>query len=460
MLPVYAHFVVPSEYGIYSLAQMVGTALALLMSFGMVMTVGRFYFAAGDESEREAFLGAIFVFLLIAPLGVALGLEWFGEKIFLLLTPDIPYDPYIRLVVWTTYLANFSTVPLMVLRSREEAIHYTAISVAKPLLFHALGVLLVIRFSQGALGLLRANLFVTVLFVPVYMMLARDMLSLSFSLNQIKQILLYSLPLVPHNAAGWVLRLSDRYLMQAWVPLAGIGVYSMGYQLGSASEYVAHATNAAWFPSFFRSARSETHEPGASRTATYIVAAVSGVSLVVIVTSYHLVTWFLPLSYAGAKTVAFWVSLSGMLVMLYNIWSLAIHQSKRTIYLPLISWLAGMINVAINVLLIPRHGYVIAAVSTAFTYLVMALASAVVAYGMLPFSYEYRRWLKAIVATIGLATMSELRPTLEPAWDLLYSMSLLIGWPVLLGFLNFYTVEEMQSANHFLGRTLKRVRVQ
>ena len=83
LLPVYARYLSPSEYGIWGVSSSVGLFLNLMMPFGMLMAVGRFYFDARDESERTAFLRTIFIFLVVFPLAALLFLERFGTSLFM-----------------------------------------------------------------------------------------------------------------------------------------------------------------------------------------------------------------------------------------------------------------------------------------------------------------------------------------------------------------------------------------
>ena len=83
LLPVYARYLSPDEYGIWGLSNSVGLFLNLMLPFGMLMAVGRFYFDARDESERAESLGGIFIFLVLFLLSALLLLEKFGPSLFM-----------------------------------------------------------------------------------------------------------------------------------------------------------------------------------------------------------------------------------------------------------------------------------------------------------------------------------------------------------------------------------------
>ena len=70
-LPAYARYLSPNEYGIWGLSSSVGLFLNLMLPFGMLMTVGCFYFDVRDESERAVSVGGIFSFLVLFPLAAS-----------------------------------------------------------------------------------------------------------------------------------------------------------------------------------------------------------------------------------------------------------------------------------------------------------------------------------------------------------------------------------------------------
>ncbi len=79
-----------------------------------------------------------------------------------------------------------------------------------------------------------------------------------FSRDFARRALDFGLPLLPHSLAGWLLSVSDRWLLglllgvAAADALAAVGVYSLGYQLGYAVSLVAISFNAAWLPFLYR----------------------------------------------------------------------------------------------------------------------------------------------------------------------------------------------------------------
>lgn len=452
LLPIYSHYLLPQQYGVFSLSNTIGQLLYMLMTFGLVSAVSRFYFDAPDEQQRRVIMGQIAIFLFFVPLAFVGTLEWKGENIFQIFTPDISYAIYFRIVAWTTFLSMFSVIPLMVLRSQERAVLFASMTIGQAVIYHAISMVLVIFFGYGVMGLLWSNFISTLLLVPVYIYLIIPMISLSISFRHVKDLLKYSTPLIPHSIAGWILSLSDRIVLQRWVSLADIGVYSLGYTLGSSVQNVADAVNTSWFPSFYRSQTTGKEEQQTLLMATYMVAVVCCVAFIVAVGSHHFVLWFLPKSYIGAEKVAILVSVSAIFILLYYIWSFSIHYSKKTWYLPIITWSSAILNISANFILIPRYGYLSAAFDTFLSYFLMASICLFIARKLYPVNYEYRRWIVLVITTILLVVLVYIRPNLSIGWDLMYSMVLLVTWPIILGIFRFYNEKEKELFRKWIKR--------
>lgn len=439
LLPIYTRYLSPVEYGIWGLSNSVGLFLNLIMSFGMLMAVGRFYFDARDESERAESLGTIFIVLAIFPLAMLWLLEKFGTVVFVYVTPGVPYLPYMRLTAWGTYFSMFSIIPLMVLRSREQAGRYLLFNLGQAVLFHSLAISAVVFGRQGVTGLLWSNLFASLIFALIYVIQTVRWYQPRFSLSRLTTISRYSLPLVVHGFAGWILMLSDRLILQRWVALADVGIYSLGYTLGMIVQNAAEAATNAWFPTFYISRNNGDNARQATDIVTYIILGITALALLLTIGLHHIIGWVIPRAYRGSETVAVWVALSGIFVQVYYILSYSIHYMKKTGYLAAISWSSAIVNLIINFIWIPKYGYVVAAISTLIAYMVMAGITYFVVRRIYPVEYEFRRWGISILSAIIFCLISVFRPHLLGIQDLIYSALLLSGWQLILLLSGFYS---------------------
>ena len=159
----------------------------------------------------------------------------------------------------------------------------------------------------------------------------------------------------------------------------------------------------------------------------------------------------LPAAYRGVEPVVVWVALSGVFVQVYYILSYSIHYIKKTGYLAAISWSSAIVNLIINFALIPKYGYIVAAISTLIAYMVMAGLTFFIGRKLYPVEYEFRRWGILILSTSAFCIADIFRPHLPKIQDATYSITLLAGWQAALLLARFYSARDKAFLKNRIG---------
>lgn len=439
LIPIYAQALTPTEYGLLGIVAAVMNAASLILMFGLYAAAARLYFAYPDEAERRQLFGVLWCFLVLVPVGALLGFDWIGPAIFGGWLLQVPYEPYIRLAVWSAYLSNFSLLPTTLLRNQERPGRLLALTVSGTLLNVGLVLALVVRFGQGVEGIVIAGLIANLIMAAVYSWMMIREVEFHWAPDKLWSALTYSLPFWPHAMAGWVLNLSDRVLLGRFVTLTQVGIYSLGYQVGQALNLVIESGNQAWAPFFFRSETEQKQSPAMLRFATYFVTVMSGLCLAAALGARPALRLLTPPAYWGAEPVAVWLALGFLSLAPYYVWANTIMYSKRVAGFPIITLVAGLVNVGLNLWLIPRWGIMAAAVNTVIGYAVLAGLNYVLARRVYPLPYEYGRWFKGIALAVLVGSLGQV-VRLDNVWlDSAARLALIGVWGMgllLVGFLN------------------------
>lgn len=217
LLPLYTRFLTPADYGVMAVTGTVGAILTILFPLGLHGAVTRFYFNARTEAERKEINGTILIGMVIAAVVMALATDRLGGLFFPLVFRDVPFTPYIRIAIWTSFLTVFGLFPLNLLQTKERAGTYVLATIAGTLLNIALVICLVVFLHLGVYGYLMGTLVASLIMTVPYALLSLRNVRLALRLDVLRSALAYSLPLVPHGLASWVLDLSDRVILQVCV---------------------------------------------------------------------------------------------------------------------------------------------------------------------------------------------------------------------------------------------------
>jgi O-antigen/teichoic acid export membrane protein len=402
LIPLYTRFLTQEEYGILGIAAAVAGVLAILLGLGLEEAVVRFAFDRDPEAQRVC-RGTLWIFLVAS--GVAFGLvaDLAGPRVAHAVFPTVPFRPFLRLVLWTNVLALAGTIPLALFRARRQALRYVCWSAGSFLVTIALTLALVVGRGLGVRGALAAPLVSAAAFALPYTVMTLKEVRLTVRRADLRAALAFSLPLVPHSLAGWALNLSDRILLQRFVPLDEISVYYLGYQVGLLLSILGIAANNAWRPFFYRTMTEEG--AGAPRTlsrlSTYGIAAVVFAGMVLAVFSRELVALLAPSGYGRAAGVAGPVILAFTFQGIYFFAVNGLFAARRTRPLPLVTAVAAAANIGLNLWLIPRFGIMAAAWSTAIGFAILLAGAWALSQAAYPIPYEIRRLI--LLGAVGLA---------------------------------------------------------
>jgi O-antigen/teichoic acid export membrane protein len=185
----------------------------------------------------------------------------------------------------------------------------------------------------------------------------------------------FALPLVPADAAYWILSFGDRVLIAHSRSLVELGAYAAAYRVAQLLSFVYAPISFVLLPllawAWSRGHRDLARAQLRRFSYLYLVCAIPAcfalirISPVVIRT---LVTADMNVPWGNTALLIVAVALLGA----GQIWSYALYLKGSTRTILLIYASTAALNVGINVLLIPRMGATGAAVSSAFTYGVLA----------------------------------------------------------------------------------------
>jgi O-antigen/teichoic acid export membrane protein len=407
-VPVITSLFLPEDYGNYNLV-IVTVSILTTLSGWAVMSVQRFHPLCKEKGTlpelRSSILFALSATLLIVGLTVALGIVLAAP----LLDESIKNLMLVGIVLFV--LSAVFAVLQSFLRARRRAGWYSAFSVMDSTARLAIGVLLVAGFGLGVEGLLWGAVLAFALTLPLLWTLAMKNEAgpgrVSFPL--IRNMLTYSLPLVAGNLAAWVLNLSDRYVLKAFRGAAEVGLYSAGYAISEKSiSLIAALFMLAAGPIGFQVWEREGGAKASAFVSTvtryYLlisIPAVVGLSVLArpvieILTSHE---------YHQSYYITPFIAISGFLLGLQQRYHLGIQFKKKTKVIMYSIVIAGLINLALNLIFVPKYGYVAASITTLVGYIVLFLVVSIGSLRCMKWAFPFAALARSLIASAIMAAV-------------------------------------------------------
>jgi O-antigen/teichoic acid export membrane protein len=454
LIPLYTRYLDRAEYGIVAVAASVTAVLAVLGPLSMHGALARLYFDAEPGADRKRLAGSLWIATLLAAGALSLLLDRLGEQWAATLLPDVPFHPYIRLAIWTAFFTTFGLIPLNLLQIEERPGLYVKVTLAGTLVTTLCIVWLVVVRGMGAYGYLLGTFIGSAVLAIPYALLAGRMATPGLRWNATRAALVYSLPLVPHALAGWVLELSDRALLQRFVPLTQLGLYSLGYQLASLLTMAATAINFAWTPYMYGVVRDrpDTAPAELGRMTTYYVAVLCALGLGVALLGGDILRLLTEPAYHSADQVVPLIVLGLVFNGLYLVPANLLFLRSKTGLIPLVTIIAGTVNVALLLWLAPRAGIMAGAWATAAGYGVMLLLVWIAAGSTFRLPYEYGRLAMLLVAAVAIFLGAQVLALPANAAGTAARVAIWLLFPLTLFVLGFFRTGEREVLRRLIQR--------
>ena len=146
------------------------------------------------------------------------------------------------------------------------------------------------------------------------------------------------------------------------------GIYSLAYRFGEIPNMLWMATNSAWVVWFY-ARMHENNTAHIRRRANQYLFAFTAASVLLLIAGPVMVLLLTGDAYHDAAGVVPPVMASGFFTLLYSFYANLEFYEKKTGFIALGTIIASVVNVVLNMLLLPRYGYEIAAWTTLASYI-------------------------------------------------------------------------------------------
>ncbi|MDP7024898.1 MAG: oligosaccharide flippase family protein [Kiritimatiellia bacterium] len=391
LLPIYTRFIDQAEYGMLPMLSALSSFLAVFLGLQIGSSLPRLYF---DYKGRD--VKVFFSTLLYSIVGINIillsALHILGHRFAALVFPraNIPYSPYVLIVLVTLFCVSLSSCCNFMLRVQERGRAVLVVAIVSTLVRAAAGLYFVVYLHAGAYGFLMAGLISAVVNVVLLFLAVSPSVVIGFDAHMALSALRYSLPLIPHSLGAVLFIYSDKIILGYFVPLASVALYGIADQVSMLLRLFVNSFNSANSPQFMR--LSEKSPEKTAETYRDIItqwAVAVGVLYLLLALFSEELLCLLPEEYRGAYE--FIPILLGAYVFrgLYCFAMNSILFKKKTRVVPWITFIAGSVNIVGNILLIPRFGIVMAAWTTLASFAIYFLMALRYSRKYFPLQFEW-----------------------------------------------------------------------
>ena len=437
LLPLYTRYLTPADYGLIETLVALAAVLTALVAQAMKSAFFRFYFDSADDDRRRRVVLTAFWYVMAAATGVLVaGVVFAGAISGLLFGTAAHRDLVAAAFVGLWAAMNYEQMTSM-FRVEKRSGAYVVATLANLVLTVGATVLLVVVYEQGPLGVIVGNLTGTLVVYAGLLVHRRGVLGFAFDRALYRSMSRYGLPLVPSVVALWATNFSDRFFLVKLADTHEVGLYSIGSRLASAMVLLLTAFRMGW-PAFAYAIEDDRE---AKRTYSFVLTYVVFVTCWLALALGALAPWLLRLlttePFYPAEDVVAPLAFSVAAFGGYTVAVISVGRVRATRLNWTVTGAAAILNVALNLVLIPPFGRMGAAFATVAAYTLMFAGMVWRAQTVFPVPYQWRRVVTAIVVAVGLTVLARAADV-----PLLVALALVAAYPLALIPLGFYLPAE------------------
>lgn len=243
-----------------------------------------------------------------------------------------------------------------------------------------------------------------------------------------KYALNFNIPLIPHYLSKTILNHSDRIMIKTMIGAGAAGIYSLAYSISTMLTILNTSVANSLTPWMYKCIKKGDIKR--IKNITYILLLIiAGINLLLIAVAPEAVAIFAPKSYGEAIYVIPPVTMAVFFQFLYSLFANFEFYYEKTKWIMYGSLISATLNVVLNAIFIPEIGYIAAAYTTLFCYLVYSFLHGFFMYricekycdGMQPYNYLAVTIAAVIFLGLGFGLMA-----LFPYWYARYAFIVLV----------------------------------
>ena len=392
LLPLFTALLSTEEYGYFDLYSTYAWLLAIFLTLQLENGMFRFLIDKREKKEEIKSIISNGIIVILIQLFVFIGLFFLGLKLLVIKNIE-----YIFIMTISTSLLNLM---LQIARGLGKNIEYSISSIINGV-FNVIFCVIFIKFlSLKLLGIVLAYVLsnlVASLYLILKIKIYKYINIKSLEKTKVKELIVYSFPLIPNSISSWVMSISDKIMISAFLGVTFNGIYSISTKFSMLLSHVFTVFSLSWTESASMSTNDSDKSIYFSKIINNVFLVCSFICIIVLASmpiifkilienSYFEAYKYIPILVFASFFELFSILIGGVFIAL----KLSKEISRTTI-------IGGTINILINFLFLKRYGLIVACISTLVSYMYIAVSRYIKISKYLKIKLDYKKYVMVAI---------------------------------------------------------------
>ncbi len=457
LLPLYTRYLTPADYGVLETVEISNGVLGVVVTVGIAMALSRFYYEPDEKKGRNLVVSTTFITYVLVGLCCLPILMSICTPLSVWLFDTEEYGYYFRIGFAILLIGALLDIGMVYLRLIKKPTIFISITLSRLVILISLNILFIVHFGLGVLGILYSSLIVKSVYGLVMISYILRATGVRFSPRLSREMLKYSLPMIPSKLANTFVKQSDKYFVLHFLGTADMGIYSLALKLGNAvHNLLTIPFNLAYIPRRFEIMKQPDATNVYSRIFTYYVFFIGYVGLCISLLLPEILDIMVTDEFerAGAfvPAVVFYMIVYGC----HFHFNFGILHSKKTKYLAYINLSSALLLLILNYFLIQTLGLWGGVLSLTVAMSLQAFLLYSVSNRLFPIRFQFGRVFGFFALCIAYYLTFSHLPIADRWLDFSARVLSLMLLPGILILFRIVSREEVAGMKHIVGERLNR----
>lgn len=402
MLPVYTRYLTPADYGVLELLEITVDVVSIVAGLGILNGLSKYYYLLESEEERNKLVSTLFVLVIVFYLaGCMMG----GASSRLLSTLVFKGEQYSNLIALSflnLFLQIVFHANMSYLLTQKRSLSFIVFSSLNLGLKLALNVLFVIYLRMGVIGVLYSAAISYIVLDGIMTFKTFSRVGFHFSRETSKGLIKFGYPFVLSGLCAFLTTYSDRFFLNHYTDLRTVGIYSLGYKFGFLlMMFPVQPMMSIWMVQRFELVKNEDSTKIFNKFLSWFVIVILTVALAI--------SLFIRDVLQVMSAPAFWEAYKIVPIILLayffqactDFFDFGIYHSGKTKHMAYGTFIAAIVVIALNFLLIPKFGIYGAAWATLIGFIARLIYYYQASQTLYKIEFQFRKPL----VTLSLAAL-------------------------------------------------------
>lgn len=409
-LPLYTKVFSPVDFGVIDLGLIFAVFAGVIIPLGISSGVARYFPEAQSENEKETLASSGLWFVILTHTLFMAFCIYFADAMTILLFGSIQWSLAYHLCLIAILSNGIFYYFQNLLRWKLEPKAYVFCSLISILINVSTAILAIFVINAGVSGIFIGQIAGGIIGGLASWYASKELFKLTLSTSRLKEMLLFSIPLVPTLLGEFIMNYIDRMSIRTLLSVEDLGLYGVGFRFASIISLVMVGFSSSLTPLVYANYKKDTTRAELARIFRFFLVIALPSLLLLMLFSKEILRAFASPEYYSVWLVVAILSPGLLLMTMYN-FAPGIDIEKKTKVTALIQISAAAINACLNLYLIPMMGIAGSAIATLLTgsFLFAAYMYYSQKYYFVP--HHWRRLFGAVCIVAAAIVLAIMFPT-------------------------------------------------